>query len=297
MPDKVVLSFSPPDLAMTDIDRLFTRLDALLDRLEPLLPQAPETTDWNALAFRWRRPSYLQAVQHPQLLDPDALLGIERQKNLLARNTEQFVRGLPANNALLWGSRGTGKSSLIRAMLEQFAGQGLRLIEVERRDLADLPEIVEPLYGREERFVIFSDDLSFEADDPSYKALKATLDGSVAAAPENVLIYATSNRRHLLPEYQRDNQDSRAVDGEIHHGEAVEEKISLSERFGLWLAFHPFRQDDYLAIVFHTLQRMEIPFDAETVRPEALRFALERGSRSGRVAAQFARDWAGRSSL
>ncbi|MEJ2676142.1 MAG: ATP-binding protein [Acidihalobacter sp.] len=282
---------------MTDIDRLFTRLDALLDRLEPLLPQAPETTDWNALAFRWRRPSYLQAVQHPQLLDPDALLGIERQKNLLARNTEQFVRGLPANNALLWGSRGTGKSSLIRAMLEQFAGQGLRLIEVERRDLADLPEIVEPLYGREERFVIFSDDLSFEADDPSYKALKATLDGSVAAAPENVLIYATSNRRHLLPEYQRDNQDSRAVDGEIHHGEAVEEKISLSERFGLWLAFHPFRQDDYLAIVFHTLQRMEIPFDAETVRPEALRFALERGSRSGRVAAQFARDWAGRSSL
>ncbi|MEJ2480118.1 MAG: ATP-binding protein [Acidihalobacter sp.] len=282
---------------MTDIDRLFTRLDALLDRLEPLLPQAPQQTDWNALAFRWRRPGHLQAVRHPQLLDPDALLGIERQKDLLARNTEQFVRGLPANNALLWGSRGTGKSSLIRAMLEQFAGQGLRLIEVERRDLADLPEIVEPLHGREERFVIFSDDLSFEADDPSYKALKATLDGSVAAAPDNVLIYATSNRRHLLPEYQRDNQDSHAVDGEIHHGEAVEEKISLSERFGLWLSFHPFRQDDYLAIVFHTLQRMKIPFDAEAVRPEALRFALERGSRSGRVAAQFARDWAGRSAL
>ena len=282
---------------MTDIDRLFNRLDTLLDRLEPLLPPASQPTDWDALAFRWRRPGYLQAVRHPQLLDPDALLGIERQKDLLARNTEQFVRGLPANNALLWGSRGTGKSSLIRAMLEQFSGQGLRLIEVERRDLADLPEIVEPLYEREERFVIFSDDLSFEADDPSYKALKATLDGSVAAAPDNVLIYATSNRRHLLPEYQRDNQDSRAVDGEIHHGEAVEEKISLSERFGLWLAFHPFRQDDYLAIVFHTLQRMKTPFDAEAVRPEALRFALERGSRSGRVAAQFARDWAGRSAL
>ncbi len=282
---------------MTDIDRLFNRLDTLLDRLDPLLPPAPKPTDWDALAFRWRRPGYLQAVRHPQLLDPDALLGIERQKDLLARNTEQFVRGLPANNALLWGSRGTGKSSLIRAMLEQFSGQGLRLIEVERRDLADLPEIVEPLYEREERFVIFSDDLSFEADDPSYKALKATLDGSVAAAPDNVLIYATSNRRHLLPEYQRDNQDSRAVDGEIHHGEAVEEKISLSERFGLWLAFHPFRQDDYLAIVFHTLQRMKTSFDAEAVRPEALRFALERGSRSGRVAAQFARDWAGRSAL
>ena len=282
---------------MTDIDRLFNRLDTLLDRLEPLLPPAPQPTDWDALAFRWRRPGYLQAVRHPQLLDPDALLGIERQKDLLARNTEQFVRGLPANNALLWGSRGTGKSSLIRAMLEQFSGQGLRLIEVERRDLADLPEIVEPLYEREERFVIFSDDLSFEADDPSYKALKATLDGSVAAAPDNVLIYATSNRRHLLPEYQRDNLESRSVNGEIHHGEAVEEKISLSERFGLWLAFHPFRQDDYLAIVFHTLQRMKAPFDAEAVRPEALRFALERGSRSGRVAAQFARDWAGRSAL
>lgn len=282
---------------MNDIDRIFSRLDTLLDRLDPLLPPARQQTDWSALAFRWRRPGYLQAVRHPQLIETDALLGIERQKDLLARNTEQFVRGLPANNALLWGSRGTGKSSLIRAMLDQFSGQGLRLIEVERRDLADLPEIVEPLYDREERFVIFSDDLSFEADDPSYKALKAALDGSVAAAPENVLIYATSNRRHLLPEYQRDNQDSRPVDGEIHHGEAVEEKISLSERFGLWLGFHPFHQDDYLAIVFHTLERIGVDFDADAVRPEALRFALERGSRSGRVAAQFARDWAGRSGL
>ncbi|AOV16676.1 AAA family ATPase [Acidihalobacter aeolianus] len=282
---------------MTDIDRLFSRLDALLDRLEPLLPAAAPETDWDAVAFRWRRPGYLQPVRHPQLIEPDALLGIERQKSLLARNTAQFVRGLPANNALLWGSRGTGKSSLIRAMLEQFAGEGLRLIEVERRDLADLPEIVEPLYERPERFVIFSDDLSFEADDPSYKALKATLDGSVAAAPDNVLIYATSNRRHLLPEYQRDNLDTRVADGEIHHGEAVEEKISLSERFGLWIGFHAFRQEDYLGIVYHTLQRMQIVFDEEAVRPEALRFALERGSRSGRVAAQFARDWAGRTGL
>lgn len=282
---------------MTDIDRLFTRLDALLDRLEPLLPAAAQATDWDALAFRWRRPGHLQAVRHPQLIEPEALLGIERQKALLARNTEQFVRGLPANNALLWGSRGTGKSSLIRAMLEQFAGEGLRLIEVERRDLADLPEIVEPLYERPERFVIFSDDLSFEADDPSYKALKATLDGSVAAAPDNVLIYATSNRRHLLPEYQRDNLDTRVADGEIHHGEAVEEKIALSERFGLWIGFHAFRQDDYLNIVFHTLRRMQVVFEESEVRPEALRFALERGSRSGRVAAQFARDWAGRTGL
>ncbi|APZ42298.1 ATP-binding protein [Acidihalobacter ferrooxydans] len=282
---------------MTDIERLLNRLDALIDRIEPLLPPARPQSDWDAIAFRWRRPGYLQAVKHPQLIESDALLGVERQKDLLARNTEQFVRGLPANNALLWGSRGTGKSSLIRAMLDQFADRGLRLIEVERRDLADLPDIVEPLYAREERFIVFSDDLSFEADDPSYKALKATLDGSVAAAPDNVLIYATSNRRHLLPEYQRDNQDTRAVDGEIHHGEAVEEKISLSERFGLWLAFHPFGQDDYLDIVFHTLERMGIAFDAETVRPDALRFALERGSRSGRVAAQFARDWVGRNGL
>ncbi|AOU99689.1 AAA family ATPase [Acidihalobacter yilgarnensis] len=282
---------------MTDIDRLFTRLDALLDRLEPLLPPTVQATDWDALAFRWRRPGHLQAVRHPQLIEPEALLGIERQKALLARNTEQFVRGLPANNALLWGSRGTGKSSLIRAMLEHFGAQGLRLIEVEKRDLADLPEIVEPLYERPERFVIFSDDLSFEADDPSYKALKATLDGSVAAAPDNVLIYATSNRRHLLPEYQRDNQDARVADGELHHGEAVEEKISLSERFGLWIGFHAFRQDDYLNIVFHTLRRMQVVFEESEVRPEALRFALERGSRSGRVAAQFARDWAGRTGL
>ena len=282
---------------MTDIDRLFSRLDAFLDRLDPLLPAKTEATEWNSLAFRWRPPGYLQAVHHPQLIPPEALLGIERQKALLTRNTAQFVRGLPANNALLWGSRGTGKSSLIRAMLEQFSAAGLRLIEVERRDLTDLPDIVEPLFTRPERFVIFSDDLSFEADDASYKALKATLDGSIAAAPDNVLIYATSNRRHLLPEYQRDNQDTRTIGGELHHSEAVEEKISLSERFGLWIAFHAFTQDDYLGIVYHTLKRMRIAFEENEVRPEALRFALERGSRSGRVAAQFARDWAGRTAL
>lgn len=279
---------------MTDIDRLFNRLDALLDRIEPLLPPRHTEPDWSALAYRWRRPGYLQAIPHPRLIDADALLGIERQKQRLARNTAQFVRGLPANNALLWGARGTGKSSLIRAMLQEFADQGLRLIEVERRDLIDLPDIVEPLYERPERFVLFTDDLSFEADDASYKALKAALDGSVAGTPENVLIYATSNRRHLLPEYQHDNQEARAIDGEIHPGEATEEKISLSERFGLWLAFHPFSQEEYLAVVFDTLRRLNLDFDVDGVRAEALRFALERGSRSGRVAVQFARDWAGK---
>ena len=279
---------------MSDIDRLFDRLDTLLDRLEPLLPPPRRAPDWSAIAYRWRRPGYLQPVPHPRLIAPEALLGIDRQKALLSRNTAQFVRKLPANNALLWGARGTGKSSLIRAMLQAFAGQGLRLIEVERRDLVDLPDIVEPLHARPERFIIFADDLSFEADDASYKALKAVLDGSVAAAPDNVLIYATSNRRHLLPEYQGENQQARNVDGEIHPGEAVEEKISLSERFGLWLSFHPFGQDDYLAVVFDTLRRMQLPFDEAAVRAEALRFALARGSRSGRVAVQFARDYAGR---
>ncbi len=282
---------------MTDIDLIFTRLGALLGRIEPLLPPARQLTDWNALAFRWRHSGYLQAVRHPQLIEPKALLNVEHQKALLARNTEQFVRGLPANNVLLWGSRGTGKSSLIRAMLQQFGGQGLRLIEAERHNLTDLPEIVEPLYERPERFVIFSDDLSFEADDPNYKALKAALSGSITAVPDNVLIYATSNRRHLLPEYQCDNQDMRTVNGEIHHGEAVEEKISLSERFGLWLAFHPFSQDNYLAIVYATLTRISCSFEINQVQPEALRFALERGSRSGRVATQFAYDFAGKSAL
>lgn len=282
---------------MSEIDVVFNRLNSLLDRLEPFLPTPAKETNWNAIAFRWRQPGFLQAINHPQLISSNALLGIEHQKNILLRNTEQFVKGFPANNALLWGSRGTGKSSLIRAMLDQFSTQGLRLIEVERRDLTDLPEIVEPLYNRPERFVIFSDDLSFEADDPSYKALKATLDGSVAAAPENVLIYATSNRRHLLPEYQQDNQNTQVISGEIHYGEAVEERISLSERFGLWIAFHAFSQNDYLDIVYSTLKEMNINFEEELIRAQALKFALERGSRSGRVAMQFARDWAGQTSL
>ena len=213
-------------------------------------------------------------------------------------NARQFLAGRPCNNVLLWGARGTGKSSLIKALLNEHADRGLRLIEVDKHDLIDLPDIVESLFERPERFLLYCDDLSFEANDPSYKALKAMLDGSISTAPDNVLLCATSNRRHLLPEYLRENQDTQIVEGELHHGEAVEEKISLSERFGLWLSFHPFGQDDYLAIVAHWLEQLGWPAGLDgAAHEEALRWALQRGSRSGRVAWQFARDWVGRNGL
>jgi uncharacterized protein len=261
-----------------------------------------QTGSRGAIAYRWRRrgsgAGRLQPVAHPHRIRLEDLLGIDRQKTELDRNTRQFVRGLPANNALLWGSRGTGKSSLIKALLNEYAGQGLRLIEAEAGELTDLPDIVEPLHGRRERYILFADDLSFEANDPSYKALKALMDGSIAAAPDNVLIYATSNRRHLLPEFHSENEQAQRVGTEIHHGEAVEEKISLSERFGLWLSFYPFNQEQYLAIVRHHLQGLGVAeADGAELQAEALRYALMRGSRSGRVAMQFARDWAGRSRL
>ncbi|MEJ2060416.1 MAG: ATP-binding protein [Gammaproteobacteria bacterium] len=280
------------------LTRFLERAERVLERAERLLPPPAGETDWSASAYRWRHPGFLQPVHHPHHIDPADLLGIERQKALLSRNTAQFVKGLPANNVLLWGSRGTGKSSLIKAMLHTYASEGLRLIEVEAHDLIDLPDIVSPLYDRPERYIIFSDDLSFESGDASYKALKAVLDGSVARSPDNVLIYATSNRRHLLPEYQRENQEARLVEGEIHHGEAVEEKISLSERFGLWLSFHPFSQEQYLDATEHWIEELgdSVVFDEEA-RQEALRFALSRGSRSGRVAYQFAQDWVGRQGL
>ncbi len=271
---------------------------ALLERLEDRMPPAPPPPDWDCTAQRWRhegRRGWLQGVRRPHGIRLGDLKCMDRQKAEIDRNTQQFVQGRPANNVLLWGSRGTGKSSLIKALLNEYAGQGLRLIEVEKEHLVDLPDIVEQLEGRTERFVLYCDDLSFEANDASYKSLKAILDGSVAAAPDNVLIYATSNRRHLLPEFQRENLEARMVDEEIHHGEGVEEKISLSERFGLWLSFYPFGQDQYLEIVEHWLNRIGThPPDHEAMRQEALRWALARGSRSGRVAWQFARDWAGR---
>jgi predicted AAA+ superfamily ATPase len=262
-----------------------------------------QATDWGAPAFRWRRhhafgltQGVLEAVVRVAHISPDDLQHVETQKQALLANTEQFVRGLPANNVLLTGARGTGKSSLIRACLARFGAEGLRLIEVDKRDLIDLADIAARVADRPERFILFCDDLSFEEGEASYKALKAALDGSVAAPSPNLLIYATSNRRHLMPEFMRENLDAKyQEDGEIHPGETVEEKISLSERFGLWLSFYPFRQDDYLDIVAHWLRTYGLEAAAiDGARAEALQFALQRGSRSGRVAVQFARDYAGR---
>lgn len=287
-------------------DALATRLEILLARLERVLPPHAVPEDWSAKAYRWRTRDYLggargrlEPVERVARISPTDLRYVDRQKQALLSNTEQFVRSLPANNVLLTGARGTGKSSLIRACLAEFADQGLRLIEVDKRDLVHLPDIVDCVADRPERFIIFCDDLSFEEGESSYKALKAALDGSVAAPGDNVLIYATSNRRHLMPEYMRENLDTTYEDdGEIHPGETVEEKVSLSERFGLWLSFHPFRQDDYLGIVAHWLQHYGLTSaQIEAGRAEALQFALQRGSRSGRVALQFARDFAGRRGL
>ena len=286
-------------------EELAAAVQALLARLDPLLPPRRET-DWTAPAFRWRKRLYLgvpmgglEPVRRVAKIAPADLRHVDEQRAAILRNTEQFLRGLPANNALLTGARGTGKSSLIRACLAQFHADGLRLIEVDKHDLTDLPDIVALVAARPERFILFCDDLSFEEGESSYKALKAALDGSVAAPSENVLVYATSNRRHLMPEYMRENLDAKyREDGEIHPGETVEEKISLSERFGLWLSFYPFRQDDYLDIVAHWLGRFgATPAQIESCRTGALQFALQRGSRSGRVALQFARDCAGRLGL
>ncbi|MDN3517135.1 ATP-binding protein [Aquisalimonas lutea] len=286
---------------MDRLEQILERAERLLERAEPLLPPGRSEPDWQAsTAFRWRRrlgAGFLEPVAQPHAIPLAALRNVEQQKERLDRNTRQFLQGLPANNALLWGSRGTGKSSLIKALLHEHAAAGLRLVEVDKAELVDLPDLAGLLRGRPERFIVFCDDLSFEADDPSYKALKAMLDGSVSTAPANVLIYATSNRRHLLPEYLAENEEARNIDGEIQHGEAVEEKISLSERFGLWVSFHPFGQDAYLDIVQGWLTRFGVADDMDAVREHALRFALERGSRSGRVAWQFARDWAGRHGL
>jgi len=284
---------------MMNAEHLINRFEALLDRIESTLSaDAGHVQEWTTMAYRWSRPNTLKPVFHPHLIKLDDLLNIERQKDLLVQNTKQFVTGAPANNALLWGSRGTGKSTLIKAMLTEFEEQKLRLIEVDKQDLIDLPDIADALYDRHERFIIFTDDLSFEASDPSYKALKAMLDGSICAAPENMLIYATSNRRHLMPEFMQENLQAHHIDGELHHGETVEEKISLSERFGLWISFYPFTQAQYLDTVTHWLKRLGVnQEDVMAARAEALRWALSRGSRSGRVAHQFARDLAGRMSL
>ena len=291
---------SPSDPATWS--HLLQRLDRVLDRVEAALPHAPCAPDWAAsTAFRYRMRGnnigVIEPVKHVATIRLADLKEVEPQKERLVANTRQFVAGRPANNVLLTGARGTGKSSLIKACLNEYAPQGLRLIEVDKTDLIDLPDLVDLVAERPERFIIFCDDLSFDEGEPGYKALKSVLDGSVAQASENVLIYATSNRRHLLPEYMAENLTyTHTEDGEVHPGEVVEEKISLSERFGLWVSFYPFTQAEYLAIVAQWLAHFGVSEAAriEAARPEALIWALERGSRSGRVAWQFARDYCGR---
>ena len=280
---------------------LLSRAEQLITRIESVLPQALSAPDWAAaVAYRYRKRSSghgaLEPIRHIGAMRLSDLKEIDLQKEKIQRNILQFVSGKPANNVLLTGARGTGKSSLVKACLNEYAASGLRLIEVDKADLTDLPDIVDVVSERPEKFIVFCDDLSFEDGEPGYKALKSILDGSVAATTSNVLIFATSNRRHLLPEYMKENLTyTHTDDGEVHPGEGVEEKISLSERFGLWVSFYPFTQNEYLVIVAQWLSSFEVaPQAIEAARPEALVWALERGSRSGRVAYQFARDYAGR---
>ncbi|HJU22792.1 MAG TPA: ATP-binding protein [Casimicrobiaceae bacterium] len=284
------------------LEPLLARAESLLERIEAQLPPPTPDPDWSGtLAARWRKRGlrgFLQGVRNPHTISVDDLVAVDAQKEAIDRNTRQFVAGLPANNVLLTGSRGTGKSSLVKAMLGRYASDGLRLIEVDKGDLIDLPDIAERLVDKPYRFVVFCDDLTFDAGEAGYRGLKVMLDGSIAGAASNVLVYATSNRRHLMPEYFAENLETRHVGEEVHPGESVEEKISLSERFGLWISFYPFVQDDYLAAVERWLAHFDVPAaastkDAETRTREALQFALSRGSRSGRVAWQFARHFAG----
>jgi predicted AAA+ superfamily ATPase len=285
---------------MADFESLIARAEALIARLEAVLPHPTAAPDWSAsVAFRYRRrggSGRLEPVRHVATIRLDDLREVEPQKERLLRNTRQFVEGHGANNVLLTGARGTGKSSLIKACLNEFSSRGLRLIEVDKADLVDLADIVDLVAERPERFVVFCDDLSFDEGEPGYKALKSVLDGSVSQASDNVLIYATSNRRHLLPEYMKENLSyQHTEDGEVHPGEVVEEKISLSERFGLWVSFYPFTQAEYLTIVAQWLRGFGVGEEAiAAARQESLVWALERGSRSGRVAFQFAKDYAGR---
>jgi len=288
-----------------DLQTLITRAESVLARVEALLPPAMPDPDWTKVtAARWRKrgtSGFLQPIAHPRAVRLDDLVAVDQQKQIIERNTRQFVAGAPANNVLLTGSRGTGKSSLIKALLAKYAGRGLRLIEVDKADLVDLPDIAERIAGRPEHFIIFCDDLTFDAGEAGYKALKVILDGSITGASENVLIYATSNRRHLLPESMRENLEAQHVGDEVHPGESVEEKISLSERFGLWISFYPFSQDDYLAAVVSWLAHFGIEpgnaRDAEMLTRDALQWAIQRGSRSGRVAWQFAKNHAGARAL
>ncbi len=285
-------------------ESLINRAETLLTRLEALLAPQPTAPDWQAaIAYRWRNQNgrgFLKPVAHPHRIRLADLRGVDEQKKTLERNTRQFVAGQPANNVLLTGARGTGKSSLVKAVLNQYASKGLRLIEVEKQNLGDLPEIVDMIYGRPERFILYCDDLSFGAEEVGYQALKAILDGSIASNSDNLLVYATSNRRHLMPEYMAENVATRHVGDEVHPDEAVEEKVSLSERFGIWLSFYPFEQDEYLDIADYWVKQLGVAQlggvagDDAARHRAALQWALSRGARSGRVAWQFARDWVGR---
>jgi hypothetical protein len=285
---------------------LTERLKRVLAAMEPLLPRPVPKVDWASChAANWRRSTFagtMEPVPSVEAIHLDDLLGIDPQKRIVEENTRQFLAGLPANNALLWGVRGTGKSSLVRALLHAYADRGLRIVQVDKDDLVSLPAIVDEVKGQPYRFVVFSDDLSFESGDASYKVLKSALDGSVYGVPENVLIYVTSNRRHLVPEYESDNRGAMLVEGEVHHGEAVEEKISLSGRFGLWVGFHPFTQDLYVDVVRRWVEKLSgklgtpVPWTEEG-RAAAILWSQRKGDRSGRIAYQFACDWVGRSLL
>jgi len=272
---------------MSDAERVFDRLDRLLDRLEQLIPEPPMTEpDWSRRAYRWQGRQLLP-VENMDRVEPDTLLHIERQTELLQRNTAQLLAGQPANNALLWGARGTGKSSVVKSLMTRFEDSDLCLVEVAKKDSETLPELIALLGGDKRHYIVYMDDLSFEADDESYKSLKAVLEGSIQAQPRNLVIYATSNRRHLMPESMKDNLDSRMEDGQLHPSDAIEEKVSLSDRFGLWLSFHPFTQAQYLDVVELAMRQLDLTMDEQTTT-EAIRFATQRGSRSGRIARQFA---------
>ncbi len=284
------------------LNAFLERAESVLTRLEPLLPALRSEIDWNqCLAARWQREGrsgYLLPLEVSLDMRLSDLIGVDQQRQQLARNTQQFLDGHPANHALLWGSRGTGKSSLVRALLAEHAAAGLRLIEIERDHLADLPRVVEQLQKLPQRFVLFCDDLSFEAGEGDYRVLKSVLDGSLEQAPDNVLLYATSNRRHLVPEHQSDNENWSRVDGELHPSEAVEDKIALSDRFGLWLSFYPFTQEHFLRVVEHWIGELARDSGLQWSRDEqldilAVRWATGRGNRNGRCAYQFARYWVG----
>ena len=282
-----------------NLDHLIARAEGLISKLEGLLPAQNPTVDWAATAWRWLKingKNQLQAVQQPHQISLNNIHFVDAQKAEIVRNTQQFLQGYPANNVLLTGARGTGKSSLIKALLTEFSQQNLRLIEVEKHDLVQLPEIVALIKNRPEKFIIFCDDLTFEANDESYKALKVVLDGSISNVSDNMLVYATSNRKNLMPEFMMDNLATKHADGEIRPSDTIEEKTALAERFGLWLSFYAFDQDEYLAIAKSWLSTFGLPFD-EAARQAALSFTHTRGARSGRVAYQFARDFAGKTKL